>query len=56
MQKFVEPKILLQDPEELFKLPLTQNKAGPYTYKNFLRHELKGGNEIEHYHLYHFDY
>ena len=28
MQKFVEPKILLQDPEELFKLPLTQNRAG----------------------------
>ena len=29
MQKFVERKILLQDPEELFKLPLTQNRAGP---------------------------
>ena len=29
MQKFVEPKILFQDPEELFKLPLTQNRAGP---------------------------
>ena len=30
MQKFVEPKILLQDPEELFKLPLTQNRAGSW--------------------------
>ena len=29
MQKFVEPKILLQHPKELFKLPLTQNRAGP---------------------------
>ena len=29
MQKFVEPTILLQDPEELLKLPLTQNRAGP---------------------------
>ena len=27
MGKFEEPKILSQHPEELFKLPLTQNRA-----------------------------
>ena len=30
MQKFVEPKILLQDPEELSNHPLTQNRAGSW--------------------------
>ena len=49
MQKFVEPKILLQDPEELFKLPLTQNRAGPWKFGLLKAKMYPEGRKIEEY-------
>ena len=49
VQKFVEPKILLQDPEELFKLPLTQNRAGPRKFGLLKAKMYLEGCKIEEY-------
>ena len=35
MKKFVEPKILTNHPEEVFKLPKTQNRAGILKFRPF---------------------
>ena len=47
MQKFVEPTILLQDPEELLKLPLFQNRAGPWKLGLLKAKMYPEGREIE---------